>query len=1003
MPFAKWVHSSRYILIDAATGNYQIQNKRFFPPDWKTNFSVISERPRPTPIALPANEAVEITRASPNPNLFAVIIVGESDERFKNDASAIYCALINTYGYTKENIFVHAVTSYDMDGDDDEYNDFDYFASKDAIEHTFNELAGETNTSTEIPKLEPSDQLFIFVTSHGGMDDDENSYIILPDNDPDELFDYDMADYLENAECSQIIGVFAICEAGGFYNKLQDCNDALCKNRSIHTSSNTESSWWEYWITNGNYDEFVYYWTAAVRGYPYSGNPYEVYAAAGSFPFHYYFTNHLEDYNPDINEDGVVQMSEAFDYANNMDTWSEYGYYNPNSNTGSSGDEPDDFVPEVPLEYTDISFEEDLLSLAGIQGLLGNGLPIENRNYMIGGLLAVDDDLTIPANSHIYLTGENGEIDVLQGTSLIIEDNVTLAGNNTNKISVNGSIQIGNNAHFSDLNNAGFFGGLDIYNQNASTTLNQATFTKTKIHNYGDILLVNNCVFDACYIIYSHRGTVTYSNSDFSRTWLYIENTEENNKIATVSNCNFTTDVTMVAIDIWNYDNYRIENNTMNGFYNGIQLYQSGDGNLSNYHHIHNNEIFNSSTTGIAVYGSKASISMNHIHNNNTGIRLNNKCNVSMYGAYNATSYNEMNYITNNDNYELYISKYSFPWYFRYNAIIDDDNIGNPSDPLLYFAYPTGGKINQKDIRYNCWTENNNFVATEDLYPYEFFTYSPTWCPNGSPIPIELAEQMYIDGKEQFDDQQYLNSKATFQLLIDQYPKTKYAESAMKELINTEKFSTNDYSSLKEYFLTADSIVLDTNLASLATRLVNVCEIKLGNYQEAINYFEATIINPETLEDSIFAIIDLGYVYFLMENEGDKSNYSGRLIEFKPESKSQFFEHRDFLLSLIPEEKMSNTLKGNIDVLEAGELLQNIPNPFNGTTKIYYKLKAESNIKLNVYNYTGQLINTYKEGIKTNGIHYIDFDAGGLKNGIYLYSISINGQITDSKKMTIMK
>ncbi|NPD48169.1 T9SS type A sorting domain-containing protein [Lentimicrobium sp. S6] len=533
--------------------------------------------------------------------------------------------------------------------------------------------------------------------------------------------------------------------------------------------------------------------------------------------------------------------------------------------------------------------------------------------------------------------------------------------------------------------------------------LDQTIFTKARMHNYGDNLIVNDCNFDDCYIIRSHRGTVTYTNSDFSRTWLYIENTDENDKTAIVANCNFTTDITMAAIDLCNYDNYRIENNTMNGFYNGIQLWQSGDGNMANYHHIHNNEIFNSNLTGITAYDSKVSISMNHIHNNAYGIRLNNKCNVAMYGAYNATSYNEMNYITNNTSYELYISKYSFPWYFRYNAIIDDYNIGNPSDPLLYFAYPTGGKINQKDIRYNCWTANNNFVASEDLYPYEYFTYSPTWCPNGSPIPIGLAEQMYFDGKEQFDDQQYSNSKATFQLLIEQYPKTKYAESAMKELINIEKFSTNDYSLLKEYFLTTDSIVLDTTLANLATRLVNVCEIKLGNYQEAINFFEATIINPETIEDSIFAIIDLGYVYFLMENEGDKSNYSGKLVEFKPESKNHFFEHRDFLLSLIPEEKMSTTLKGNIDVLEAGGLLQNNPNPFNGTTQIYYKMEEESNVQISIYNYTGQLIKTYIEGTKTKGIHYIDFDANGLKNGIYLYSISINGQITDSKKMTIMR
>ena len=42
-------------------------------------------------------------------------------------------------------------------------------------------------------------------------------------------------------------------------------------------------------------------------------------------------------------------------------------------------------------------------------------------------------------------------------------------------------------------------------------------------------------------------------------------------------------------------------------------------------------------------------------------------------------------------------------------------------------------------------------------------------------------------------------------------------------------------------------------------------------------------------------------------------------------------------------------------------------------------------------------------GPKSEGMHHIDFNANGLKNGIYFYSLRINGQNTDSKKMTIMK
>ena len=108
-------------------------------------------------------------------------------------------------------------------------------------------------------------------------------------------------------------------------------------------------------------------------------------------------------------------------------------------------------------------------------------------------------------------------------------------------------------------------------------------------------------------------------------------------------------------------------------------------------------------------------------------------------------------------------------------------------------------------------------------------------------------------------------------------------------------------------------------------------------------------------------------------------------------------------MSLIPGDEMSKTMKGNIAKLKEGELLQNVPNPFTGSTQIWYKLNTESKVQLKVYNSNGQLISTINEGTKTKGVHHFEFNANGLKNGIYFYTISINGQTTDSKKMTIMK
>ena len=240
-------------------------------------------------------------------------------------------------------------------------------------------------------------------------------------------------------------------------------------------------------------------------------------------------------------------------------------------------------------------------------------------------------------------------------------------------------------------------------------------------------------------------------------------------------------------------------------------------------------------------------------------------------------------------------------------------------------------------------------------------------------------------------------------MLIDQYPQSEYAKAAMHDLFALDKFVSDDYNSLKQYYANDSTIQSEPELVETGDYLVSKCDVKLENWPDAIDYNENIILDPETLEDSIFAIIDLGYVYFVMENSGYKSAYTGNLIQYKPASKEQFIEYRNYLLSLIPGDKMSKTMKGNIAELEAGELMQNVPNPFRESTQIWYKLENESSIQLNIFNYTGQLIRSIDEGNKTKGPHFFEFDASGLKSGIYFYSININGKTTDSKKMTIIK
>jgi len=89
------------------------------------------------------------------------------------------------------------------------------------------------------------------------------------------------------------------------------------------------------------------------------------------------------------------------------------------------------------------------------------------------------------------------------------------------------------------------------------------------------------------------------------------------------------------------------------------------------------------------------------------------------------------------------------------------------------------------------------------------------------------------------------------------------------------------------------------------------------------------------------------------------------------------------------------------------EVYQNYPNPFNPTTTIEYTLPTEGNVKLEVYNSIGQLVNVLVEEYQNAGRQKVSWNGkdsfGNLvASGIYFYQIKTNSLI-QVKKMILMK
>ncbi len=93
-------------------------------------------------------------------------------------------------------------------------------------------------------------------------------------------------------------------------------------------------------------------------------------------------------------------------------------------------------------------------------------------------------------------------------------------------------------------------------------------------------------------------------------------------------------------------------------------------------------------------------------------------------------------------------------------------------------------------------------------------------------------------------------------------------------------------------------------------------------------------------------------------------------------------------------------------------LFQNYPNPFNPSTVIKFALPFDSNVKLTIYNITGQVVKILVNGSQAAGTHEVTFNfnetGANVSSGIYFYTLeasSTNSNATyrETKKMVLMK
>ena len=84
------------------------------------------------------------------------------------------------------------------------------------------------------------------------------------------------------------------------------------------------------------------------------------------------------------------------------------------------------------------------------------------------------------------------------------------------------------------------------------------------------------------------------------------------------------------------------------------------------------------------------------------------------------------------------------------------------------------------------------------------------------------------------------------------------------------------------------------------------------------------------------------------------------------------------------------------------KLYQNYPNPFNPQTRIKYQIPKTDRVKIEVYNLSGQKIETLLDNNIPAGSYEVLFNGSNLSSGVYLYKIQA-GTFQESKKMILLK
>ena len=873
MPEYGWGHDCRYVFLNSESGTLIIRNSQIPPWRFKDKFETISEPiGHNTSSSNSHNHHNSGLVANPVEGKYAVLFSGgeesgHGDTCFWNALSHSYCGLIEN-GFKKENIFVLSCNggTFDNSGHPtNPYLDLDQDGSDDIIRKECSVINLRHVFDTLALIMEEGDLLYVYGTMHGFVEDTIATYLGMWNNE--HLYDSTFANMISTINCSQCIINLWACHSGGMADAIINNNNGTKKTVITCIDKRNAILRINPFIDHAGIDVYNYFINTAFRTYHpcYDTAFWIKKCKIGQLEDLSIFGNSLSDCDFDYsifgNKNGKYEINEVFLYCSQYDTWFD----------------------SLGVKHYDCGFKDDLLSLHGITGKIISIDTVSGSFHIEDTLSVCAQTLTMQDYSKFYLF--DADLIIEDTAFLVMRDSTAIIARSGNcRIIVKGGINIGRGVTFEARDGA----NLEIIFENDAN------------------LTVSNATFINCELVMPERN-ILFANCHFRGTPFSAKLNLDGKFSVTVMNCDFVPNGKSIsdAIYIKRYPNYLVQGCTVDAsgegsFGNGISIFNSGS-NIGTKC-IRNNSVKGCLNTGLLLYASYGDIRMNTIEGNLYGVKLFNNSNIERFaGNCLATTGADTQYIHDNGQYEVYMTTSCVPEIFEHNYISDDDTV-----PFIYYDACLGfdpGVFPRSniDVTLNYW--GNNFSPSTHLRsnPVSIgYDYQPYWvlgqCNSINSIPAAL---LLSEADSLNNVGEYASAKSIYMQVVEDYPSSISAETALKTLLVLEEHVGNNYDTLKTYYRTNETIASDENLSHLALSLANKCDERLENYNEAIAWYEDVLMNANTnFNDSIFAAIDLGDLYLRMEAGGGKA--IGKYGQYKPRSTFEYEKQTEYALSLLP-------------------------------------------------------------------------------------------------------